>query len=557
MRLTKRLAALAVALTTLAAAGLAFAQGPNPLPADTPWFKPYEEPVTARIGASVNIAQTFPEGDSYSHNVWTRGLLEQLNINVDVVWEAPGGSDYETKLNLAIASNDLPDIILTANYAQFMKLYNAGKLADLTGLYEEYAYPVIQENLMKDGGQSLSWGVLDGKRMGMPAEGASMQQVRLVWIRADWLEELGLEEPKTMEDVLSIAKAFKDADPDNRVGMPFFKAVIGDGMCDIQGVANAYGAFPRIWIDDGEGGLKYGSIQPEFRKAIEIYADLYKDGYIDPAFASLDGGKVGEQLTTNKIGVIIGNSWLSSWPLNTLYDTDKVDWHVYPLLMSETIDTPVKTQVPDIKGAHVVVRAGYEHPELLFKWLNFSVAKTNDPLYAEPYAYHSDPPEIEHGFGYHMLNPLYVYYNDPMLNFNTQPHVTAAIDTGDLSSLTTAHDETQYANVKKWFDKVEAGEQPSGNDWNAWLSWYGPDSTFAIMNRYIADGSLVYNQTYGYFTDTMVKEWGSLTSMENEYVTQIIAGARPIEDFDEFVETWLALGGEDIIKEINEWHKAK
>lgn len=553
----RRLAALAAALMMLIASGTAMADAPNPLPSDEPWFMPYDEPVTAKVGVSINIAQTFPEGDSYSNNVWTRALLDQLNIKIDVAWEAPGDSDYETKLNLMIASDDLPDIIRTSNYAQFMKLYNAGKLTDLTQAYEEYMYPPVKENLMKDGGESLSWGVLDGKRMGMPYEGVDMQQVRLVWVRADWLEELGLDDPESMEDVLAIAKAFKDADPDNRIGMPFFKTVIGDGMCDIQGVANAYGAFPRIWVDDGDGGLMYGSIQPEFRTAMEIYANLYKDGYIDPAFASLDGGKVGEQLVNSQVGVIIGNSWLSSWPLNTLYDTDRVDWRVYPLPMSETIDTPLKTQTRDIKGAHVAVRAGYEHPELLFKWLSFSVAKTNDPLYAEPDKYHSDPPQVEHGFSYHMMNPLYLYYNDPMLNFDTQPHVTAAIDTGDLSHLVTAHDELQYANVKKWFDTLAAGGQPTGNDWSNHLSWYGSDSTFAIMNRYIADDSLVVNQTYGYMTETMVKEWGSLTSLENEYVTQIISGARPIEDFDEFVQTWLALGGENIIKEVNEWYKAK
>lgn len=556
MTLLKRGALLAIALLLLVTAGFAMAEGPNPLPTDQPWFEKYGEQTTATVGVSINIAQTFPEGDSYSNNVWTRELLDQLNIKVDVIWEAPGGSDYETKLNLAIASDDLPDIIKAETYAQFVKLYNAGKIQDLTDAYETYTYPMVRENQMKDS-EAMSWGVFDGKRMGLPFEGVNRQQVRMVWVRADWLAELGLKEPKTMEDVIAIAKAFKDADPERRIGMPFFKKVIGDGMCDMQGIANAYGAFPRIWINDGEGGLKYGTIQPEFVKALEVYADLYAGGYIDPAFASLDGGKVGEQLTNSQIGVIIGNSWLSSWPLNTLYDTDKVNWHVYPLLMSETIDTPVKTQVPDIKGAHVVVRAGYEHPELLFKWLNFAVAKTTDPLYAEPDKYHSDPPEIEHGFGYHMMNPLYVYYNDPNLNFDTQPHVTAAIDNKDTSFLTTVHDQTQYNNVMKWFDKLAAGEQPGGNDWSAQLSWYGPDSTFAIMNRYIAEGSLVVNQTYGYMTDTMVKEWGNLTAMEDEYITQIISGARPLSDFNEFVETWHALGGDDIMKEVNEWYKAK
>lgn len=555
-QLRKAIAVLIGALM-LVSASAAFAEPANPLPKDQPWFQPYDEPTTVRVAINVNSAQVFPEGDSYTNNVWTRALLDELNIKVEGVWEAVGGEAYETKMNLAIASDDLPDIMVLPQYLQFMKLYNAGKLEDLTPYYEEYAYPYIKENQQKDGGQALGWGVIDGKQMGMPAEGINMQQVRMVWIRADWLEESGLPEPKTLEDVIAIAKAFKDADPENRIGFPFFKVVLGDGMCDMQGVANALGAFPRIWVDDGAGGLKYGTIQPEFKNALQVYADLYAGGYIDPAFTSLDGGKVGEQLTNSQVGVIIGNSWLSSWPLNTLWDTDKVDWKVYPLLMSETVGGPVKTQTLDPKGSMVVVRKGYEHPELLFKWLNFSAAKVGDPMYADVYKFHSDPPGTEKPYGYHMFNPIYVYYNDPMVNFNTQVNVTAAIDNKDTSYLKTPHDETQYANTMQWFDKTAAGEPVTGADWSAHLSWYGPGSTFAILNKYINDGSLVVSGLTGYMTDTMVKEWGNLKSIEDEYITQIISGARPIDDFDEFVQTWMALGGEQIIKEVNEWYKSK
>jgi putative aldouronate transport system substrate-binding protein len=42
--------------------------------------------------------------------------------------------------------------------------------------------------------------------------------------------------------------------------------------------------------------------------------------------------------------------------------------------------------------------------------------------------------------------------------------------------------------------------------------------------------------------------------MEKEVFVKIIMGAAPIEEFDKFVSDWMQLGGEDMIKEANEWY---
>ncbi len=516
----------------------------------------YDEPVTVRVAIPTNAALTFPDGDSYSENVWTRSLLEDRNIDVEVVWEAESGEQYDTKLNLAISSNDLPDILNLSSYSQFKKLNDAGKIQELTQYYEDYASDYIKTNISWDP-QVLDWGTIDGKLMGIPQEGVNYQQVRMIWIREDWLEETGLPEPETIEDVINIAKAFRDADPENRLGLAFGKTVLGDGFCDMTGIANAMGAYPRVWLEDDDGSLIYGTIQPEFKEVLAVYADLYANGYIDQAFASLDGNAVAEQLTSNKIGVIIGNSWIAGWPLSTLYDTDQVNWLLYPVLPSENLDGPVKVQTLDPSGKMVAVREGYEHPELLFKWLNYSTAMTAEPETAQPRKFHSTATDAEEQFDFQMENPLYVYWNDPMLNFNSQPHVTAAIDNDDTSYLTTPHDESQYASTKRYFDKIEAGEPITGADWSAWRSWYGDDSAFGIMNGYFANDNYLVSKLAGYQTDTMVRQWGNLQTLEEQYIVEIISGIRPVDDFDEFVETWMAMGGEQIIQEVNEWYSSK
>ncbi|MDR1536981.1 MAG: extracellular solute-binding protein [Clostridiales bacterium] len=520
------------------------------------WLGKFSETVTVKLAVPTNAATEFPPGDSYSENVWTRAWLEELNIKMESLWEAvDAGGDYETKLNLSIASDDLPDIINFKTFSQFDKLLKAGKLEDLTWHYENFASDALKTNISL-AGDAIEWGkTSEGNLMGIPQKGVNYQNTRMIFIREDWLAESGLPDPKTMEDVIAIAKAFKDKDPANRLGLPFFKTVIDDGMCDIRGIANAFGAYPRAWFDDGTGALQYGTIQPEMKTAIQVYADLYAQGYIDPAFASLDGGAVGEQLTSNKIGVIIGNSWLPGWPLNTLYDTDDVNWKVFPLLPSSTLTKPFKAQTDAATGQLLGVRKGYAHPEALLKILNFSIAMTDDPETAQPLKFHSDPAFPD--YGYHMYNPIYVYWSDPMINFDTQVHVTDAIDKKDLSYLKTPHDQTQYNNTIKWFEALEAGSKPTGADWAAWISWYGEGSAFAQFNYYFANDLYFTSALTGLETDTMVKQWGNLKTIEEQYITEIVSGTRPVSDFDEFVATWKSLGGDDIIKEVNEWYKSK
>lgn len=521
------------------------------------WFGKYEEPVTVRLVVPTNAATTFPEGDSYSNNVWTRAWLEELGIKAEIMWEAvDADGGYQTKLDMAIVSNDLPDLIKFTNYSQFDKLQAEGKLEDLTQVYEDYAYPRFKTNIESDGGIVMSWGKVGDKLYGLPQGGIAYQPARMLWVRHDWFVESGKPEPKTIEDFIDLAKAFKDADPDNRFGMPFFKKVIGDGMCDITAVANAYGAYPRNWIAKEDGTVVYGTIQPEMLKAIKAYADLYAEGYIDPAFTSLDGGKVGEQLTTNKIGVIPGAFWLPSWPLNSLYETDQVDWDAYPVLPSEELDGPVKVQTEEPNGKLISVRAGYSNPEVLIKLLNFTVAKIDDPERQETVKFHSDP-DAEVQYGYHMFNPIYIMWGDPMTNFNTQINVGKAFDNNDTSYLVTPHDWTQYQNLLPYFEHEKAGEKISGGEWASYKFWIGPNSAFGVLNKYFADDSYFVSALTGYQTPTMVEEWGNLVTLEDQYVTEIIAGARPLEDFEEFVATWNALGGAKITEEVNEWYKAK
>ena len=77
-----------------------------------------EEPVTIRL---LRTEQTFwfPEGENIRDNVLTRFMEEKLNCKFDVVWTT---DNYETTLNMMIASNSLPDFF-EASVGQMSDLY--------------------------------------------------------------------------------------------------------------------------------------------------------------------------------------------------------------------------------------------------------------------------------------------------------------------------------------------------------------------------------------------------------------------------------------------------
>lgn len=513
----------------------------------------YDEPVTVNIAYATNAASTEADwdGNTSSDNPWTRYLLDHYNIKINILWEAvDANGQYQTKLDLAIATNDLPDIIRTKNYSQFLKLNQGGRIADLTDYYASCMSDLSMQYATADGGQTQSYGVVDDRRMGITASDIKYINARLVFIREDWFNELGCEEPKTMEDIINISKQFVDSGK-AQFALPLFKSLCSDNMCDIVGMANAYGAFPRIWVDDGTGKAVYGSVQPEMKAVLQSYADLYKGGYIDPAFASLDGTKVAEQLTSDKIGVILGACWLPTWPLNSNFELNGTNWKCYPILPSSTLDGALKVQADAPTGSMLCVRKDFEHPEALFKILNTVTEKLADPdTQSEFHSYVAGDKTIQ-VFG---MNPLGFYFEDPMTNFNTYKVCNEVLQGGDESKLITAGQKIQYPKLKAYQDALSAGNKPEVPDWVIAQLFYGPTCAYANLNSYFENGNYIVDLLPGYQTDEMARQWGNLMMLEDQYFTEIISGSKTVDaGFQEFVDAWSSMSGEKITQEVNDW----
>ena len=541
----------AAATATPAAQNTDPATEPSAQAAEDGPFTKYSPEIDVTYALSAGLDPKFPEGQNYENNVWLQEYKSDLGINAKFIWEAAGLEQYETKLNLAIASNELPDLIYCTNQSQMQRLADAGLVEELTPLYEKYMSPLGKSGFESDGGMALKQTTVEGKLWGLPRGPVMMNNLEYTYIRQDWLENLGLAAPKTTEDLLAIIEAFAKNDPDKNNKHDTYGLTISnqpyENYMEIRGFANSFGAYPTSWILK-DGKLAYGSTQPEMKNALAALAKLYTDGAIDKEFVAKNAQAAYPDAVAGKGGVAFGKFWMITWPLP---DTNKNNgdnstkyWKQYPILNTATPTTFHGTMGQQRVTEAYMVRKGYEHPEVLFKMANHYL----DRLYGDKYnkqKYHS---EDSTGNSIFMLAPVGVY-GGGNVNVAQNLAVTKAIDTKDESVLLTPEQKDTYKSVKEYMD----GNRDSSHKTSS-LLFYGADSIFGIENSVITNKDFTLDMFYGSDTPEMLRRMSILRSQEEQMVLDIITGNKPVDYFDEFVTNWNSLGGETITFEVNQWY---
>lgn len=75
-------------------------------------FTKYEHPVSIRLGYVVDPTGTdLSEGETLEKNMWKTMIKQNLNMDVEVMWQV-SKENFGQKIDLAIASNDLPDAMI-------------------------------------------------------------------------------------------------------------------------------------------------------------------------------------------------------------------------------------------------------------------------------------------------------------------------------------------------------------------------------------------------------------------------------------------------------------
>ena len=520
---------------------------------DLPLSK-YPETVTVHLGGSLNPNAKIPDGMSYDDNSYTRFLKDELNIEIVYDW-VTSSSDFDEKMNLCIGSGTIPEL-MNVNATQYRALLKYDMIQPLDQYFDDYASDALK-GYVESGGEELKKCISNdkGEMMAIPAPNITAGGINEMWIRQDWLDNLGLEVPRTWDELVTVAEAFVTQDPDGNgeadtIGIlgpsnSDHMNAIGNNQYGLDPLFSSFQSYPQYWLQDEDGTVKYGSIQPETRTALEKIQKLYTDKLIDTEMLVRNDSK--EPLLAGKVGIFFG-PWWCGYTVADATLAGEADWRAYFTPLAE--DGNYYTHMAEPTTKYVVASKSCKNPEAAFKIINYLIKNeqqwvadgisstemgTSDfyPLFNV----YDNADEIE--VSYDVLtkylageitmddvdfsrHKLLKGDMEAVMELKKEPYDDFSLDNWNLDS------DLAKGNLPRLVS-ILVGEAPSVND------------------KYIP----VYN-AYNGQTETMQTKWANLKKMEEETFAKIVMGKADISEFDTFVENWKNQGGDQILKEIND-----
>ena len=509
--------------------------------AKTSPFEPYGELIEYKL-AKLTGLNNMPKGDTYENNAITRYLKEKLNIqNINVI--ELGEKQYSNAIDMYISSKELPDIMLLDDYNDLVYLVENDLIADLTECYQNCTTDKIKYIYNSYGSTILDNVTFDQKIMALPDTNI-LSGPNLIWLRKDWMNQLSLDDPKSLEDVIYIIDQFIRKDPGkngegNTIGLMVNPELVADGGSGAQYLLDAifasFESYPKQWIYDENGNITYGSITENTKKALKYLNQLYGNGIIDQNFILRTTNNIFDEIVAGHCGSFFGPWWASNNPLvDAMKQDEEANWQCYLLPTNSDGSVTYYSQQPSSK--YVVVRKGFEHPEIIFKMISvqFDYLRFIDKTVEEINNYERNNVD-------QTARPLSINIDYANALMGSHENIQSILNhTKELDEIPIL--DASYA--KACLDYINEDVEFVAENWAAYSSRIEALSHFK-KTKINTKQSIFYGQT-----ETMVSHWWKLEDLENKTFIEIIMGQKDIDAFDEFKKTWLKQGGEQIIKEI-------
>lgn len=512
-------------------------------------FGAYPETIEYTLGKMTSVNNSnMPENDTYTDNAYTRYIKSVINVqNVDA-FEA-NDSQYDTNVSMVISMGSLPDIMVVSSQDEVEQLVGAGLIEDLTESYNNCISDRIRKMYESYGDSLKDMVTYDGKIMALPETNIT-DGPNLVWLRKDWMDKLGLSEPHTIDDVVNIVKHFISEDPGNNgvdasgkpntVGLAVDTDVTGECgyssefLLDI--IFACFGAYPKQWIMNDDGEIVYGSVTNEAKEALSYISSLYNQGVIDNDFLLRTSTNICELIENGLCGSFFGPWWAPNNPLaNAVSRNPDADWQPYLIATDSDGTTSYHSQNPCYK--YVVVRKGYEHPEIAAKMISVMFDKvrfdcTDSEEFKNYYQLNVEPTARPLSINVDYNNALSICYR------NIDATISGRKNPDSLELLERSFYDACSEYIKN--------ANKTSTQWAAYMSRIKACSLIAQDNIKVVDS--LYFKT----TDTMKSHWWRLKAKEKEAYLKIISGEEDISYFDTFVKEWNEQGGQTITSEVSE-----
>ncbi len=442
-----------------------------------------------------------------------KALEEYVGSKLNIQWIPSTG--YDEKVTAAMGSGEYPNVMLIGTRSSsVIQNSRAGTFWELTDKLTDSAKfpniaqtnPMINHNISIDG---KVYGLYRARTVGRAG----------VTIRKDWLDNVGLAEPTTIDEFYEVLKAFKEKDPDKNGQNDTFGMIITnyiDGP--LNNIAIWMGA-PNQWgVNEETGELEPMFATQEFIDALDFLRKCYSEGLINQDMATYDSDKWNEQFLQSKAGVII----------DVADRARRVAQNMQEAVPEAVVDVFGYVKKDAASEARTLPTTGYDG---YYVFPKKSVGTEEDLDFILGVMDKCNEQEALNLMNYGIEGTHYTLDENGYVVKNTDEALTKQYN--DLNQFATGIIATE--RTVAYTTDVAAKVQEVYEDNEDWA---------------------VANPAEPYVSDTYSTKGPQLDAIMSEANTKYIVGQISLDEWKAQLERWKTQGGNEVIKEMNEAYKA-
>lgn len=460
-------------------------------------------PMTANISTSAANFGDLPVA---------KELEKRTGVKIEYIH--PSLTNREEKFNLMIASGDLADIIeypwtyynggpgkaIEDHVILPLNNYIDAFAPNLKSIYEKN--PEIAVEAKTDAGYYFSTGTI-------ALENKLLTSGGLV-IRQDWLDDLGLSMPETIEEWHTVLKAFKEQ---KGASAPL---AVGNNAFIVGAFTGAYG-FTLDFYRDGDT-IHYGPVEPAFKEFVTTMHQWYNEGLFDNNFSTTDDATRTANMLNGNTGVIYGGMGGTIGSLISAASDPRFKVAGAPYPTHEKNVRPMFGQATNPVSQVAAISTNCKDVELAMKFLDYG---------------YSEEGALFFNFGtegetYTMVNGYPTYTE----------LITKNPDGLSMSQALTKYSKGgqggSYLQDIRYLEQY-AGRPEQQAAWNSWINTDGQSHRVPLV--YIDEAR---NTEYATKMTDVQTHW-------QEMLIKFISGVEPIENFDKYIANMKTMGVDDVI----------